>query len=70
VPPKEPRPLRPEEVEPFLRPCLGRRLEALFVVALDSGARLAELLALTWDDWLPESRELVLTKPSRAKVAG
>src|SRR5947199_3302112 len=45
---KELRTLHPEGVPRFLRACRGRRLNALGVVALDSGARLGELLALEW----------------------
>lgn len=59
---KEIRPLHPEEVPRFLHACSGRRLEALPVVALDSGARLGELLALEWSDWNPATREISITK--------
>jgi integrase len=59
---KELRPLHPEDVPAFLKAAGGRRLEALPVVALDSGARLGELLALEWSDWNPATRELSITK--------
>lgn len=59
---EEIRPLHPEEVGPFLLACKGRRLEALGIVALDTGARRGELLALEWSDWDPAARELSITK--------
>ena len=43
-------PLTPQEVRVFLGACRGDRLEALFVVAVASGLRKAELLGLRWED--------------------
>lgn len=40
----------PEEAKTFLETIKGHRLEALFVLALTSGMRQGELLALRWDD--------------------
>jgi integrase len=52
-----PRAVRPEmqvwtrdEACRFFSACRGERLEALFVLALDTGARQGELLALSWRD--------------------
>src|SRR5207248_158608 len=59
---KDIRPLSPAEVTRFLDAVQGDRLFALYVVALDSGARQGELLALEWSDWDPASRELSITK--------
>lgn len=39
-----------EEQNRFLDQCKGHRLEAIFYMALFTGLRLGELLALTWDD--------------------
>jgi integrase len=54
--------LTPEQIPAFLEAAAHYRLHALFVTAYDSGARQGELFALNWDDWLPQSRELVITK--------
>jgi integrase len=43
-------PLREEEVGPFLASARPKRLFALYLTALDSGARQGELLALEWPD--------------------
>jgi integrase len=48
---KEMRPLRSEEVTRFLKTAQQHRLFALFVLALDTGARLGELLVLDKADW-------------------
>jgi integrase len=55
---KDIHPLAPEAVTRFLGALRGDRLFALYVVAIDSGAREGELLALEWSDWDPETREL------------
>lgn len=46
----EMRALSAEEARALLRAAEGSRLEALLVVALSTGARLGEMLALSWDD--------------------
>jgi integrase len=43
-------PLDPEEARHLLETASGDRLEALYVLALNTGMRLGELLALKWDD--------------------
>lgn len=43
-------PLSKEDVEKLMRSVVGDRLEALYVVAVLSGARVSELLALAWTD--------------------
>lgn len=48
--PAEIKPLDPEQVSRFLAAAIGDRLHALYVVALDSGAREGELLGLQWKD--------------------
>lgn len=54
TPPRVPRPqiepLTLEEVRRFLAAARGSRFEAAFVVAVVTGVRLGELLALRWDD--------------------
>lgn len=47
---KEVEHLTVEEQNRFLEVCKGDRLEALFYMALSTGLRLGELLALTWND--------------------
>lgn len=48
--PKEMRPLSTEEVHKFLEAALGDRFEALYVLAITTGMRRGELLALRWQD--------------------
>lgn len=43
-------PLSPEQVQRFLAAAAGHRLEALFVLALATGMRRGEILALKWKD--------------------
>jgi len=43
-------PYSPEEVAQLLHAAEGERLEALYVLAIATGARLGELLALRWQD--------------------
>jgi integrase len=48
--PKEMRPLSAEEARRLLRTARGERLEALYVLAVTTGMRQGELLALRWQD--------------------
>ncbi len=48
--PKEMRPLSPDEARRFLDTASGERLEALYVLAITTGMRQGELLALRWQD--------------------
>ena len=48
--PKEMRPLIPEEARRLLEAARGSRLEALYVLAVTTGMRQGELLALRWQD--------------------
>jgi integrase len=48
--PKEMRPLSPEEARRLLEASRGDRLEALYVLAVHTGMRQGELLALKWED--------------------
>lgn len=43
--------MRPEDVRRILSAVAGDRLEALYVLALATGLRQAELLGLRWEDW-------------------
>ncbi len=43
-------PLNQEQIQRFLAAAVGHRLEALFVLALASGMRKGELMALKWQD--------------------
>ena len=47
---REVTPLEIEEAKAFLRAIRGDRLEAFFLLAITSGARLGELLGLTWGE--------------------
>jgi integrase len=44
-----------EQAQAFLTAAQGSRFELLYLVAIDSGCRLGELLALTWSDFDGES---------------
>jgi integrase len=55
---REVTPLTAEEARRLLQAARGRPLEALYHLALDSGARVGELLALTWADVDLEAREV------------
>ncbi len=48
--PKEMRPLSPAEARRFLDAARGERFEALYVLAITTGMRQGELLALRWQD--------------------
>ena len=50
VPYREMRVLSPEQARTFLASCQGERLEALYLLALATGLRRGELLALKWED--------------------
>jgi integrase len=56
------RPLRPHEVLRFLDTARPNRLYALFLTALDTGAREGELLVLERSDWNPAERTLRFVK--------
>lgn len=51
-----------EEEQSFLEHSKGDRLYILFVLALDTGLRLGELLALTWDDIDFDNSEIKVNK--------
>lgn len=55
-------PLTLEEARRFLEAAQGDRLYALYVTALDSGARRGELAALTWEDIDWTTGEMSITK--------
>jgi integrase len=59
---KEIRILSPEEQKMFLHAVEGHRLEALFKLALATGMRKGELMALTWDDIDFENESISVTK--------
>ncbi len=47
---KEMKLLSPEQARTFLTACQGEPLHALYLLALSTGLRRGELLALKWDD--------------------
>ena len=67
-------PLTEEESRRLLETVRGARLEALYVLALSTGMRLGELLALKWEDVDLEGRRLrvrrTLTHAGKAFVLG
>jgi integrase len=65
--PEEKHPLTAEQAAKLLATtrAAGDRQHALYVTALDTGARQGELLALTWEDWNPTTRELRLFRALR-----
>jgi integrase len=69
VPKKEITPLSPEQARTFLEAVSGDRLEALYVLAIHTGMRQGELLALRWDDVDLESGVLRVrgTKTARSR---
>jgi integrase len=60
--PEEINPLNKEQVRVLLAAVSGTRHEALVRLALDSGARIGEMLALEWADFDFEAREVYLNK--------
>jgi integrase len=59
----------PEQVGKFLAEAAKDRLEALYVVAVDSGCRQGELFALRWSDFDPAAGTITITK-SLAELKG
>src|SRR5690606_1206517 len=59
------RALTAEEAQKLLQAAQGSRLYPFYVTALDTGARLRELMALTWNDWNPGKRTLRFNKSLR-----
>ena len=59
---KEMRVLTPEEQDKFMTVLKGHRLEALFKLALATGMRKGELLALTWDSINFEDNTISISK--------
>lgn len=55
-------PLTKNEQLQFIETCKGHRLEALFNLALDTGMRQGELLALLWGDIDFDSKEISINK--------
>ncbi len=59
---EEVRPLTRDEARRFLKAVRGDRLEALYVVALHTGLRQGELLALRWDDVDLEENTIIVRR--------
>lgn len=55
-------PMTKEEQEKFIQAIKGATYEPLFLMALNTGARIGELLALTWDDVDFKNFEIKITK--------
>ncbi|MDO9490791.1 site-specific integrase [Acetobacterium sp.] len=51
-----------DEQEKFIKAIKGATYEVLFLTALNTGLRIGELLALTWDDLSFESKEISVSK--------
>jgi integrase len=67
---KEMRPLSPEEVKQFLEAAKGHPRESLFTLALATGMRRGELLALKWQDINLESGVLHVRRSLTRMYAG
>jgi integrase len=65
----QPRPLDPDQLAAFLREAEKDRLHALYVLAVDTGARPGELFALTWPD-IDFDRRMVRINKSLEEKAG
>jgi len=59
---EEVHPLTRDEARRFLKVVRGDRLEALYVVALHTGLRQGELLALRWEDVDIEEKTLIVRR--------
>jgi integrase len=68
--PNEIRPLDPGQFADFLRAAALDRYYALFLLAVDSGARMGELTALTWDDLNEARMELTISKSLEQRGKG
>lgn len=51
-------PLTPAQVTAFLNAAKKDPWYPLYILAIDTGARQGELLALEWSDWFPATREI------------
>jgi integrase len=60
--PRRLEPFTPEQIRTFLEGISGHRLAALYRLAIYSGARLGEILALNWNDLDIESTRLSISK--------
>jgi integrase len=69
APKSEMRPLDPAQVQSFLAAARSDRLYALYLTALDSGARPGELFALQWTDVDMEHNYIMITK-TLEEIAG
>jgi integrase len=63
----QPKPLDPDQLAAFLREAEKDRLHALYVLAVDTGARPGELFALTWPDIDFERRMVRINKSLEEK---
>ena len=64
---KEIRTLTQNEQKQFLEVCKGHRLEALYTLALATGMRRGEVLALTWDN-IDFKKKTILVKSSVSRI--
>lgn len=64
---KEITPLSPSQVKVFLKAIRGDRLETMFVMAVTTGMRQGELLALKWEDLDLDGRKIIFSPPKTAK---
>jgi integrase len=60
----------PDQVSAFLKVAAADRYDALYHVAVDSGCRLGELLALRWPDFDPAAGTLTVTKALSDRKGG
>lgn len=60
----------PEQAQTFLDTASGHRLEALFVLALHTGMRLGEILALRWTDVDLKARTIAIRQSVQRRKGG
>ena len=53
-------PFTPEEARAFIQAIQGERLEALYMLAIATGLRQAEVLGLSWSDLDPDTGQLTI----------
>ena len=67
---REIHPLTVDQAALLVASTASDRLHALYVVALDSGAREGELWSLEWSDWSPSDNVLSITKTLSPGIGG
>jgi integrase len=67
---KEIKPLTQQQAQTLLATAVGNRYEALYLLALSTGARISELFALRWSDLDLDARTLRIERTRSAAQSG